>query len=1226
MARFKPRRAGRWIALGDAANRRRDWAAAEIAYKQALDANAGLTHIWVQYGHSLKEQGRLENAEKAYRRATVLAPDDPDGHLHLGHVLMGGARKGAALRHYCAALALDPNNPETVRAVGQDAEAFGAHYAQTWAILRDHRVSPAFLDFFDWEYYLFSNGLVQMTDVPNENEALGHFLTNGVERMLFSHPRWGFDPNYYRARHHKRSSLSQAALYRKWLEEGIGDGLSPNIVHEIETLIGVPGLTMRLVEGILGRNHASIIACLDRSIADFVRAIEVGEPPFVRNVAILDATSLPFFNAVADRLYLQGKKELARAYREAILLFVPRHPVAMQHLADSFIDSGEIARAAPLYQTLIANGDPTEWTYINLSRCRAELNDARGEFDAIAAAVRRFPIDRGLRRMLEQKADRFFWATWNTAGSASTAEQVSAGQAAIAAACELIAPTPGARAKAPRPGVSPRPIALVANEGLAQCRLYRVEQKMEQLQAAGYVVEKFNSDRELDAFLASADRFDVVIFYRVPAWPAMMRAIQAATLAGAVTVYEIDDLIFDSDHYPPVLADYGGLVAPDEYRGLALGVPLFDHAMRLCDYAMASTPALGEQMASRVRSGQAILHRNALGVRHLKAIDDCREATPAKPVTILYGSGTKAHKQDFTDLLEPALVEICRRHGDGVRIVLVGYRSISESLAAVGERLVLIDPIVDVGAYWALLSEADINLAVLAPSLIADCKSEIKWLEAAMLGIPSAVSRTRTYEEVVRHGETGFLCTTTEEWTDAIDRLVRDPVVRRKVGDAARSVALNLYGPAVMRDGLARIIERIAPPVSRAIKRIAIVNVFYPPQAIGGATRVVHDNVRALVDAHGERLEVEVFTSIDGEPDGYRVLRQIVDGVSVTGVTTPSDHRIEQRTHDLRMGEIFGRFLDRGSFDLVHFHCIQRLTASIVEAARNRNIPYLITAHDGWWISDDQFLVDESDRITLYNYALSQIERSEISAPASVRRMGELQSSLEGAKHILPVSDEFAEIYSRAGVSRIRAVPNGVSDLPERQRRPAPDHRVRLAHIGGASRHKGFHLIRQALWLGAYDNLHLTVVDHAMPRGTSLDAMWGTTPVRFVPRVEQDQVADLYHATDVLLAPSIWPESFGLVTREALASGCWVIASDRGAIGSDIEEDINGYRVDVSSAAGLASVFARIDTKPERYRAMPAHVPRFRIAADQANDLALLYTELLDTREPHFPASLGDSP
>ena len=50
-----------------------------------------------------------------------------------------------------------------------------------------------------------------------------------------------------------------------------------------------------------------------------------------------------------------------------------------------------------------------------------------------------------------------------------------------------------------------------------------------------------------------------------------------------------------------------------------------------------------------------------------------------------------------------------------------------------------------------------------------------------------------------------------------------------------------------------------------------------------------------------------------------------------------------------------------------------------------------------------------------------------------------------------------------------------------------------------------------------------------------------------------DLMAHFYAEQDVLIAPSIWPESFGLVTREALSAGLWVIASDAGALAVPIQ-------------------------------------------------------------------------
>lgn len=74
------------IRRGDAARARREWDVAAREYRAALSKEDHLSHIWVQMGHALKEQGKLESASNAYQQAIVLEPQDVDAHVHLAHV------------------------------------------------------------------------------------------------------------------------------------------------------------------------------------------------------------------------------------------------------------------------------------------------------------------------------------------------------------------------------------------------------------------------------------------------------------------------------------------------------------------------------------------------------------------------------------------------------------------------------------------------------------------------------------------------------------------------------------------------------------------------------------------------------------------------------------------------------------------------------------------------------------------------------------------------------------------------------------------------------------------------------------------------------------------------------------------------------------------------------------------------------------------------------------
>ncbi len=285
----------------------------------------------------------------------------------------------------------------------------------------------------------------------------------------------------------------------------------------------------------------------------------------------------------------------------------------------------------------------------------------------------------------------------------------------------------------------------------------------------------------------------------------------------------------------------------------------------------------------------------------------------------------------------------------------------------------------------------------------------------------------------------------------------------------------------------------------------------------------------------------------------------------------------------------------------MHFHCIQRLTASAVDAVRYRGIPYLVTLHDGWWVSPNQFVIGSAGQQELYEYGLGPL-------PA---RAQILARGLRDAGAVLAVSPAFAALHQKAGLPRVEPVENGIQNIPEIVRQAHPEGRIRLGHIGGAERHKGYTLLRAAVEAGKLRNIDLTVVDHALPLGQTRQEVWTGTPVTFVPRLPLDRVAELYGALDVLIAPSIWPESFGLVAREALAAGLWVVASDLGAIGQDVVEGENGHIVPVDDARALANCLARIDSRPGLYRTSPRVKPKLRSSQDQARDLAKIYDRVL---------------
>ena len=272
-------------------------------------------------------------------------------------------------------------------------------------------------------------------------------------------------------------------------------------------------------------------------------------------------------------------------------------------------------------------------------------------------------------------------------------------------------------------------------------------------------------------------------------------------------------------------------------------------------------------------------------------------------------------------------------------------------------------------------------------------------------------------------------------------------------------------------------------------------------------------------------------------------------GVGVTSLSPHGDGDIIERS--VETATTFAAYLDRVRPDLIHFHCIQQLTASLIDVARERSIPYVVTAHDGWWISDRQFLIDDKG---------VPVARSGNWGDA--RRLARLRECLLGAAATIGVSRSHAELYRERGIANTILIANGSEQLPG-VTPPPQDGPVWLGLLGGIGLAKGEQLLREALRKRYFRQLRFLVVDHTMPEGAVRYELWGFNEVKIVGKTSFDNVGSLYSAIHVLLAISVCAESFGLVAREAQRLGRWVVASNRGGMADDLTDGANAFVVAV---------------------------------------------------------------
>jgi glycosyltransferase involved in cell wall biosynthesis len=349
---------------------------------------------------------------------------------------------------------------------------------------------------------------------------------------------------------------------------------------------------------------------------------------------------------------------------------------------------------------------------------------------------------------------------------------------------------------------------------------YRCEHHAEALRGIGYAVDIFPPNHfPYRRLLAD---YGIIVAHRVSWSGKFDKLIRRANSIGALVVYDIDDLIFDTRRIGQIDA-YNQMSAAKQER-LRERFTRCSRAMSLTNAVTVSTDKLLRELQLLYPGKPAAIARNkaSQAMCRLAEASLSRARQVSDAVTIGYFSGTPTHDKDFT-VCVPALRRILQEHRN-TRLMIVGHLDIPAPLAPLASRINKI-PFVPWQQCAELYREVDINLAPLEyGNDFTESKSELKFLEAALLGVPTVASDLGAYRKVIASWKTGALCAEGEEWYRAIGMLVLDSELRCRIGQAARAVAMRNTTQTsggdvrrLWRDLITSALERspVPPPGSR---------------------------------------------------------------------------------------------------------------------------------------------------------------------------------------------------------------------------------------------------------------------------------------------------------------------------------------------------------------------------------------------------------------------------
>ena len=349
------------------------------------------------------------------------------------------------------------------------------------------------------------------------------------------------------------------------------------------------------------------------------------------------------------------------------------------------------------------------------------------------------------------------------------------------------------RTLAPLPAATgPRNVAFVVGADGSIAR-YRVHHQREALELDGATCRVAHYlDPTIDRI---ADGMDVVVLQRVPATSHLLELVDEWRTRGVLVVFDVDDLIFD----PELVDEIPGLAALsiDEQRAYLDGLHRYRTTLDHCDGAIVPTPALADHVRATIGLPVAVVG-NGLGLVELRSAVELRRVRRERGddrVRIAYLSGSDSHQPDL-DMIAPAVATVMERRSN-VEFLVVGPITAGPELEVFTDR-VMSQPFRPWRSLFELLVDVDVNVAPLAlPSRFNECKSAVKWLEAAAVGVATVASPSGPFADAIEHGRTGMLCRTQADWVESLTVLVDDASRRRRIGAAARRRSELAHGPHI---------------------------------------------------------------------------------------------------------------------------------------------------------------------------------------------------------------------------------------------------------------------------------------------------------------------------------------------------------------------------------------------------------------------------------------------
>jgi glycosyltransferase involved in cell wall biosynthesis len=293
----------------------------------------------------------------------------------------------------------------------------------------------------------------------------------------------------------------------------------------------------------------------------------------------------------------------------------------------------------------------------------------------------------------------------------------------------------------------------------------------------------------MDHFL---ERADILVICRTRYDRDVARLLARARARGLRILFDVDDLVFDTRHSHVIMDTLDqDMISAASWDHWFAYIGRLGATLRMCDAVIVTN----EYLAARAREFAPGIPTHVIPNFLNRAQVEVSEQVFLRKqssgfagdgsIHLGYFSGTPTHNHDFR-VLAGTLATLLDSD-PRLAVTVVGFLELAGPMLRHSDRVTML-PLQDFMNLQMLIGAAELNLIPLQDNSFTNCKSDLKYFEAAIVGTVSVATPTFAFRQSIRDGENGFLARA-QEWGAVLQGALASPGRYAEIAAAAHQDA-----------------------------------------------------------------------------------------------------------------------------------------------------------------------------------------------------------------------------------------------------------------------------------------------------------------------------------------------------------------------------------------------------------------------------------------------------